>query len=427
MTDRRLRLLYVQPAPLFGGAERQAAEQAACLPEFGVDVTVMAGPGQAIIDWLRERGVEDIIHSPNFPEAGRPRPVLRRLTLPASFIERGVHARAQMAEVVRRKRVDVMLASLPFAWITGSLVARQAGIPIAWRAGGYYINPVQVAGMWTLTHFLRPELLICNGKAVERTFSPLIPAPVEILPNGVDTNVFNPRRGRPELYRPAGARSVIGFAGRLATTKRPEDMIELARSLRESHPGARVLIAGEGSRRPSYERLARKVGADNVTVLGYVSDMPSFYAACDVVVLPSKTEGSSNMLLEAMACGRPVVASDIAPLREQLEPELTGLLYPLGNVPELTRAVRRLLADPELRQRLAARGQAVAERSTARASAERLSRILRRLVAETRATPARERALVLPTGRPAPASTAGSARADRLDPGIRPSDRPDSG
>lgn len=420
MTDRRLRLLYVQPAPLFGGAERQAAEQAACLPQFGVDVTVMAGPGEAIIDWLREKGADGVVHSPNFPEAGRPRSTLRRMLLPVSFFDLGVRARAEIAELVRARSIDVILASLPFAWITSSLVARKAGIPCVWRAGGYYINPAQVAGMWSLTHFLRPDLLICNGKAVERTFHPLIPAPVEQLPNGVDTSVFNPRRGRPELFRPAGARFVIGFAGRLATTKRPEDVIRLARSLRDSHPDARVLLAGEGSRRPVYERLARAVGADNVTFLGYVADMPSFYAACDLIVLPSMTEGSSNMLLEAMACGRPVVASDIPPLREQLEHEVTGLLFPVGDVAELTRAVRRLLSEPALRQKLAAQGQALAERTTIRASAERLAQILWRLVDATGATPARERARAPQTGKSARASRAAPRRADTQGPDIRP-------
>jgi glycosyltransferase involved in cell wall biosynthesis len=389
MTEARIRLLYVQPAPLFGGAERQAAEQASYLPEFGIDVTVMAGPGQAIIDWLRDSRASHVIHSANFPGGGPPKRGPSRLLVPLSFVTLGLRARAELEQIVRQQPIDVMLASLPFAWITGSLVARRAGIPIAWRAGGYYINPFQVAGMWSLTHFLRPDVLICNGKAVERTFHPLIPAPVEIVPNGVDLGVFGPSKGRPELYRPADASLVVGFAGRLASTKRPEDVIRLASSLRESHPDARVLIAGEGSRRRACERLAREVGADNVTFVGYVADMPSFYAACDIIVLPSRTEGSSNMLLEAMACGRPVVASDIPPLREQLQAEVTGLIYPLGNVPELTRAVRRLIAEPELRRTLAEHGREVASRSTARAAAERLSRVLKRLVADARAKRAR--------------------------------------
>jgi glycosyltransferase involved in cell wall biosynthesis len=396
MTGSRIRLLYLQPAPLFGGAERQAAEQASYLPEFGVDVTVMAGPGQAIIDWLEAGHAGKIIHSENFPGGGRPRKGLRRVTLPYHFIELGLRARSQIKELLAESPFDVILASLPFAWITGSIVAREAGIPIVWRAGGYYINPVQVAGMWSLTHFLRPDLLICNANAVADTFHPLIPAPLEILPNGVDVNVFNPNAGSPGRYRPPEARFVVGFAGRLATSKRPEDVIALAARLRETEPDTRVLIAGEGTRRPEYEALAQKVGADNVRFLGYVGDMPSFYAACDIIVLPSRSEGSSNMLLEAMACGKPVVASDIPPMREQLDHDHTGLTYPLGDIDELSRLVSELRADTGLCRELAARGLAAAARSSARSSAKRLAQILSRLVVEARAkrSPA-ERALAV--------------------------------
>jgi glycosyltransferase involved in cell wall biosynthesis len=382
MSGSRVRLLYLQPAPLFGGAERQAAEQASYLPEFGVDVTVMAGPGQAIIEWLEAGHAGKIVRSENFPGGGPPRKGLRRVTLPYHFIELGLRARAQIKELVAEAPCDVILASLPFAWITGSVVARELGVPIAWRAGGYYLNAAQIAGMWGLTHFLRPDLLICNAKSVADTFHPLIPAPLEILPNGVDMGVFNPHAGRRARFRPPNAQVVIGFAGRLATAKRPEDVLALAARLRESTPEARVLIAGEGTRRPDYEALARELGADNVGFLGYVADMPSFYAACDIIVLPSRSEGSSNMLLEAMACGKPVVASDIPPLREQLDQEHTGLTYPLGDVEELARLVRQLIAEPNLRRELSERGLRAASRASARVSAEKLALILKRLVAE---------------------------------------------
>jgi glycosyltransferase involved in cell wall biosynthesis len=382
MRRSRIRLLYVQPSPLFGGAERQAAEQASYLAEFGFDVTVLAGPGQAIIDWLRENHVGNVIHSANFPGGGAPRTGLRSLTLPFHFLDTGWRVRAEIASIVRRASVDVILASLPFAWITATLVARAAGIPIAWRAGGYSINVAQAAAVWALTRLLRPELLISNGRAVEKTFHPLIPAPAAILPNGVDTRVFEPRAGDAARYRPSGARSVVGFAGRLAPTKRPEDVIELAARLRESHPGTHVLIAGEGALRSECERLARERGADNVSFLGFVGDMPSFYAACDLIVLPSRSEGSSNVVAEAMASGKPVVASDIPPLQEQVEPDVTGVLFPLGDVVSLTRAVENLLADPARRKALGERAREAASRVTPRASAERLSWLLRRLVAE---------------------------------------------
>ncbi|HEX5101886.1 MAG TPA: glycosyltransferase family 4 protein [Polyangiaceae bacterium] len=382
MRRSRIRLLYVQPSPLFGGAERQAAEQASYLTDFGVDVTVMAGPGQPVVDWLRENHVAKVIRSPHFPGGGSSRLGWRRLILPFHFVNAGARVHAEILDVVRTTPVDVMLASLPIAWITATLVARRAGIPIAWRAGGYYINVAQAAGMWALSRFLRPDLLISNGKAVERTFHRLIPGPAAILPNGVDTRAFNPRAGDVSRYRPPSAGTVVGFAGRLASTKRPKDVIELAVRLGRSHPDTRVLIAGDGELRATCERLASERGASNVTFLGYVADMPSFYAACDVVVLPSRSEGSSNVIAEAMASGKAVVTSDIPPLREQVEPEVNGLVFPVGDVAALTRAVERLLADPARRRALAERALEAASQNTPRATAERLSWMLERLVAE---------------------------------------------
>jgi glycosyltransferase involved in cell wall biosynthesis len=382
MRDAAIRLLYLQPAPLFGGAERQAVEQASYLPRFGVEPTVVAGPGSAIIDWLRAEQVESIVASPHFPGRWLQQTGLGKLTIPFRIVRCGLDARAEWERLVVERGFDVILASLPFAWFTGSLVARRHDLPIAWRAGGAYINPAQVAGMWSATRFIRPDLLICNGLAVQATFSRVVPAPVAIVPNGVDTDVFHPGAGDPTRYRPAGARAVVGFAGRLATTKRPEDVIALAARLRHSHPGVRVLIAGEGSRRGEYERLSRDSGADNVTFLGFVADMPSFFAACDVIVLPSAEEGSSNVLLEAMACRKAIVATDIPALVEQVTHGETGLIYPLADVAAFGRAVSSLLDQPALRAALAERAFEHARSFTALRAAERLAGLLKQLVAE---------------------------------------------
>src|SRR6185369_1253755 len=91
---------------------------------------------------------------------------LRRLTLPWRYFSCGLRARRQIAELVQEQRSEIIVASLPFAWITGTLVARRAGIPIVWRAGGARINWLQKAGLFILTKWLRPDLLLCNGEAV---------------------------------------------------------------------------------------------------------------------------------------------------------------------------------------------------------------------------------------------------------------------
>jgi glycosyltransferase involved in cell wall biosynthesis len=240
---RDLRVLYVQPAPLFGGAERQAVEQAAYLRDFGMEVTVVTGPGTTIIDWLEAKGVASVVPSQNFPGRWPKQKGLMKATLPFRVVRCGVEARDELERLVGSERFDVMLASLPFSWITASLVARRHGIPIAWRAGGAYINPAQAAGMWAVTRFLRPDLLICNSRAVERTFSPVIPAPVAILPNGVDTEHFRPDTGDPTRYRPLGAGLVVGYAGRVATRKRPQDVVAMAARLRRHVPLPRLNIA----------------------------------------------------------------------------------------------------------------------------------------------------------------------------------------
>ena len=395
LTRKRVRALYLQPAPLFGGAERQAALATALMPHFGVDVVPLVGPGHVVADWLRECGVRDIVETRNFPGAWEKQSGIHRLTLPFRYLDCGVRARAEIEHLVKAQGVDIILASLPFAWITGSLVARRAKIPIVWRAGGNYLHPAQQVGLWLLTRFQRPDLLLCNGHAVQNTFGPLVPAPVEIVPNGVDESVFRPGAGDPARYRPPGCRHVVGCAVRLADSKRPQDFVALAARLRSRFPMVRFLLAGEGSRRSELEQMARELGADNLRLLGFVADMPSFYAACDLLVLPSRSEGCPNFMLESLAMGKPMVAANIASVAELVRTTEHAVLFGLGNVTELVDAVSALLQDSARLQALASRAAAHADRFTARASAARIAAILRALVAERSAklapAPARSR------------------------------------
>jgi len=377
---------------LFGGAERQAALTALLLPQFGIEVLPLVGPGPVTGNWLREFGVQEIVETPHFPGGWRKQRGLGRLTLPGRYLHCGWQARAQIAQLACEHAIDVILASLPFAWITGSLVARQVGIPVVWRAGGSYLHPAQKAALWGLTRVMRPDLLLCNSDAVKKVFSPLVPAPVEVVPNGVHREIFHPGAGNVARYRPLGSELVVGCAMRLADSKRPGDFVLLAARLKRQYPGVRFLLAGEGSRRAELEQLARESGADNLTFLGFVSDMPSFYAACDVLVLPSRSEGCPNYLLEAAAMGKPVVAAAIAPVIELLRATENGFLFELGDVVGLTQAVSQLLSNAECRQTLGQRALQHIDQFSARSSAATLASILQTLVAEHAARPGRSRA-----------------------------------
>jgi glycosyltransferase involved in cell wall biosynthesis len=399
VSRKPVRILYLQPAPLFGGAERQAALTTMLLPRFGVEVLPLVGPGQIVADWLRECGVGEIQETPHFPGGWPKQRGLGRLTLPARYVDCGLQARAEIERLVHERSIDLILASLPFAWITGSLVARRAGLPIVWRAGGTYLNLAQQASLWGLTRFQRPDLLLCNSEAVKATFSPLIPAPVEVVPNGVQLEVFHPGAGDASRYRPRAARRVVGCAMRLAESKRPRDVIAVAARLQESHPDVHFLIAGEGSQRAALEQYARESGARNLSLLGFVSDMPSFYAACDLLVLPSRSEGCPNYLLEAAAMGKPVVAAAIPPVVELVRATDNAVLFDLGDVPGFARAVSELLSAPQRLLALGANGLRNIQQFSAAASAERIAAIATALVAARAAKPAQWRA---PDLRPLP-------------------------
>lgn len=118
-------------------------------------------------------------------------------------------------------------------------------------------------------------------------------------------------------------------------------------------------IAGAGAERARLEDLAREQGvAAQVRFLGQRTDAADLLAACDVLVLPSRREGLGVAALEAMAAGRPVVASAVGGLAEAVVDEQTGLLVPPDDVDALAAALLRLLRDPALRQTLGARGPA---------------------------------------------------------------------
>jgi glycosyltransferase involved in cell wall biosynthesis len=287
---------------------------------------------------------------------------------------------AQVREVALDRQADIIFGAMAFSWIAATPVARQLGIPIVWRAGGTEGGPLERLALRAWATLNPPDLLICCGEGVRQMFAPLIPAPAIVVPNGVDTQVFHPNVAAPAWYRPADAKVVIGFGARLAPQKRPEDIIRAAARLVPSHPGAAFLIAGEGSRRVEYEALARSLGVEHaVRFVGYVEDMRSFYASVDVVVLPSRSEGCPNVVLESMAMRRALVVSDSIGSREVVTDGVNGLIYPVGDVAALAGALGRLLDNPVLRATLARRGYERALGSfDAQVSAARLASVLRR-------------------------------------------------
>lgn len=175
---------------------------------------------------------------------------------------------------------------------------------------------------------------------------------------------------------------VVIAIGRLSTEKAHIDLLRAMRILRERRPRAQLLLVGDGPERAALE--AEAAGAP-VRLFGQVADTAPFYAAADVMALPSLSEGSPNVLLEAMACGVPSVATATGGTPEIVSHEESALLLPPRRPEELAAALGRVLADRALADRLAAKGQAlIEERHRPGTRAAVLAQLYRSLVSERR-------------------------------------------
>jgi 1,2-diacylglycerol 3-alpha-glucosyltransferase len=146
------------------------------------------------------------------------------------------------------------------------------------------------------------------------------------------------------------------YLGRLHREKNLATLIRAMPAILAAHPGAQLVIVGRGYQRAMLTSLARRCGvASSVTFCGFVpdEDLPAAYAACDLFVLPSLAELEGMAVLEAMACGKPVLIADS---RLSAATELVngnGALFRAGDSGDLAQQAIRLLADPERLQCMA--------------------------------------------------------------------------
>jgi glycosyltransferase involved in cell wall biosynthesis len=174
---------------------------------------------------------------------------------------------------------------------------------------------------------------------------------IALIPgSGVDINRFTP------LAEPVGA-PTFGFVGRLLEDKGVRTLVAAHRLLRRRVPDARLLIAGTPD--PANPASVTETEAQSwneeagITWLGHVAGIAEFWAKAHVAVLPSRREGLPLSLMEAAACGRAMIASDVPGCREIVLHECTGLLFPADDTAALADAMRELTTNRELRARCA--------------------------------------------------------------------------
>jgi glycosyltransferase involved in cell wall biosynthesis len=183
---------------------------------------------------------------------------------------------------------------------------------------------------------------------------------------------------RERLGIPADARVLLSV-GRLSREKGHADLLEALALARL--PGLRLVIAGDGPERPNLERQLAALGLQGTVVLaGHQPDVRPFYALADAVALPSHSEGSPNVLLEAMSAGLPIVATDAGGIVEIASDGETALIVPAGKPAAFAAALQRVWADPELACRLGAQGRVAARRFAPEAYVEAMGNVYREVL-----------------------------------------------
>lgn len=345
---KRLLLINYEFPPLGGGAATATAALAETLSTEGCEVTV-----------LTSRAGREKVES----DAGLPYRLIRlwsgrKLADRCSVLEMGAFVMVACLSLLwfaTRGKYDgaILYFGLPCG-LLGPVLKFGFGVPyvISLRGGDvpgnepslnrvhHLLSPVR---RFIYRHALR---VTANSEGLGRKSEEVDPYPVEVIPNGVSQERYV------RHHFPFRSADRVLFVGRLVEQK---NVSVLLHAFRNCSVWARLDIVGDGPLRGELENLSTELGiGDRVTFHDWIPRdlLPGFYGQAALLVLPSRYEGMSNVLLEAMAAGLPTITTDVEGTRELVDHGVNGIVVPVGDTEALTREMKRLLSSGRLRGEL---------------------------------------------------------------------------
>lgn len=276
-----------------------------------------------------------------------------RLRQPHKFISTVI----QIAAIARQWNANVIFSWMTKAQLYSGIAAILTGLPALWFQHGYPSNRNWIDKVAT---WLPSCGVLACSQAVSNAQSAMYPArPIRVTYPGVDLEKFNalelpsPQELRQGLGIPANT-SLIGIFGRLQSWKGMHTLVRAMPLILKVHPSTHcVVVGGKHDLEPEYpqylENQIKQLGIqDKITLTGYQSNIPEWMQAMDVIVHASNYEPFGMVIVEAMALGKPVVASAAGGANEIIVNECEGLLVPPDDVSAMANAIIRYLNDREL-------------------------------------------------------------------------------
>ena len=368
--------------PVVGGGERHARLLARSLADLGAAVTVLTcrrSPSHPARETFEGAAVR------RFGPVSFPRLAKYLLVLPA-FLWLLKHRREYDVVLVCGFRVLGLPALLARLFARRPVVLRAEALgefdgAFVWRSPEGRVSPLRRA-LFALPIALR-NLFLRRADAFLAISTPVReeflacrvpPSRIALIPNGYAPDVFRPLASPPPPpFTPHPARTALrreldlppdaplfAYSGKLIRGKGLEFLLRVWREVAAARPDAKLLLVGSGAGQSlSCEDALRRYAAESlppssVLFAGYTDRVQDYLRASDAFLFPSERESQGLAPLEAMACGLPVIASDIPGIQDMVRPDLDALLRPPNDLSAWTAAIRTLLADPASAARLAA-------------------------------------------------------------------------
>jgi glycosyltransferase involved in cell wall biosynthesis len=376
-SEQRTKILRVIARLNMGGPALHVAYLTEGLRERGYDTTLVAGSlarGEDSMAFVADARDVEIVR---IDELGREISPLRDLM-----------ATVRLARLIRRERPDILHTHTAKAGTVGRVAALLAGgrrpSVVVHTFHGHvlrgYFGPVRTWFFRQLERWLasKTTALIAVSPQVRDDLVALGIAPASrfvVVRLGIELGerVGSEANGRGESRRYLGIepqRFAVGWIGRMTAVKRTDDVLLAFKQLRDDGVDAVLCMVGDGPDRPDLERRAHELGIVRDTLfLGYQEDVGPFYAAFDALVLASSNEGTPVSAIEALAAGRPVVATRVGGIPDVVVEGVDGFLVEPGATDDLAGRLSQLARDPTLRERM---GRAGRERVLPRYAVERL-------------------------------------------------------